>query len=771
MHNQRLRFLGTDRVLLVISCLFIAMCVTLVIYRQRPPDAVPADAPATEFASGRAMQHLKIIAQRPHPIGSAEHEQVCEYLVKTLTDLGLQPEIQETVAVRETQYGAMAGSVKNIVAQLKGTERGKAILLVAHYDSVANSYGASDDGSGVATILETLRALKAGPRLKNDVVVLLSDGEELGMLGARAFVNEHPLIKEVGLVLNFEARGSGGPVLMFETSERNGWLIRELNRVAPHPFASSFFYHVYKQLPNDTDLSIFKNAGLPGLNFAYLESAAHYHTLNDSLETIDERSIQHHGSYSLNLTRHLGNLNLSNLKTGQAVYFDVLGSFIIAYPSALVVPLCIGVMVLFVGVIVFGLWKKQLTVRGIGFGVGAFLLVAVAGAGAVAITWRALRALHSDYGPYSNGEIYFFGFVALALCIGSALYFWLGRYTSLNNLIVGALTWWAIVMVLASVFLPGTSYIFTWPLLFGVLALTFRMVNARPAISTLVFCLSLLPALVLMTATTYGLFQAVKLVQPALLILGPILLFGLLLPLLRFDQRTNGLVLTVVLLMAAVGLVGAGNIISPYNSKYPKASYIVYSLNADSGEASWGSDRRPDEWTSQFFDVGKKDGPLDQRRSSVQGSWTSKAPALDLPVDKLEVINDRITEGVRVLDLRITSAREPRMINMAVENATEVSAAAVQGKRIDLGDWSRTGKNDWELSYVDIPKGGINLSLTLSPHREVKIRVASYTDGLPQVPGFTIRPRPNYIIPSSFSDVTRVARTFVLAAGDERASR
>ena len=766
MNHQRR--LGTDRVWLLISCLFIAMCVTLVIYKQRPPAAVSDGAPATEFASGRALQHLKIIAQRPHPIGSAEHEQVCEYLVKTLTDLGLQPEVQETVVVRKTQSGAAAGSVKNIVAQLKGTERGRAILLVAHYDSVANSYGASDDGSGVATILETMRALTAGPALKNDVIVLLSDGEESGMLGARGFVNEHPLFKEIGLVLNFEARGSGGPVIMFETSERNGWLVRELNRVAPYPFASSFTYDVYKQLPNDTDLSIFKNAGLPGLNFAYLENVAHYHTLNDSLETIDERSIQHHGSYALNLTRHLGNLNLSNLKTSQAIYFDLLGAFIIAYPAAWVIPVCVAVMFLFLGVIVFGLRKKQLTVRGMAFGVIAFLLILVAGAGAVAITWRVLRAWHTDYGADSNAAIYFLGFVALALGIASALYLWLGRYTSLNNLIVGALSWWAIFMVVASIFLPGTSYIFTWPLLFGLVALTFRMMNAirqhepHPAISASVLCLSVLPALVLMTSTTYGLFQGVKLVQPALLMLGPILIFGLLLPLVRLDQPGNGWVLTIVLLLAAVGLVGAGNIISPYNSRYPKASYIVYSLNADSGEASWGSDRKPDEWTSQFFD---------QQRSSVRGSWSTKAPAVDLPGDKLEVMNDKVTEDVRVLDLRITSARGPRMISMAVDNASDISAAEVQGKRIELGDWSRSGKNEWELSYAGFPKDGLNLSLTLKSHRPVKIRVASYTDGLPQVPGFTIRPRPDYMIPSAFSDVTRVAKTFVLAAGEERASR
>ena len=100
-------------------------------------------------------------------------------------------------------------------------------MLVAHYDSVPGGPGVADDGAGVAAIIETVRALKEMKPLQNDVIILLTDGEENGMLGAKAFVEDHPWVKDVGLVLNFEARGNKGPSFMFETSDNNGWIVKE----------------------------------------------------------------------------------------------------------------------------------------------------------------------------------------------------------------------------------------------------------------------------------------------------------------------------------------------------------------------------------------------------------------------------------------------------------------------------------------------------------------------------------------------------------------
>src|SRR4029079_1979737 len=154
-----------------------------------------------------------------------------------------------------------AGSVDNVVGRLPGSASTRAVLLVAHYDSVPWTAAASDDGAGVAAILEALRALRTGPPLRNDLVVLFTDGEEAGLLGAKAFVEGHRWARGVGVALNFEARGTGGPSLMFETSAGNGRLVRELAAAAPRPTASSLFYDIYRLLPNDTDLSEFKEAG------------------------------------------------------------------------------------------------------------------------------------------------------------------------------------------------------------------------------------------------------------------------------------------------------------------------------------------------------------------------------------------------------------------------------------------------------------------------------------------------------------------------------
>ncbi|NJL27883.1 MAG: M20/M25/M40 family metallo-hydrolase [Thermoanaerobaculia bacterium] len=206
--------------------------------------------------------------------------------------------------------------VVNVLGRLVGRERGRALLLLTHYDSVPNSPGASDDGSGVAAVLETLRALRSGPQLRNDVIFLFTDGEEAGLLGARAFAEQHPWIDDVGAVVNFEARGTRGPSLMFETSDGNARLIGELRRAMGHPRATSYSYEIYKLLPNDTDFSVFRRRGLPGMNFAFIHGATAYHTAQDSFENLDPRSLQHHGEAALGLARGLGEADLRQLVTG-----------------------------------------------------------------------------------------------------------------------------------------------------------------------------------------------------------------------------------------------------------------------------------------------------------------------------------------------------------------------------------------------------------------------------------------------------------------------
>jgi Zn-dependent M28 family amino/carboxypeptidase len=174
----------------------------------------------TNFSIENALNHLKKISKEAHYTGSKEHKKVQGYIVTELQKMGLETEIQTQTALNKKWF--IATTAENIIAKIKGNGSRKALLLLAHYDSNPHSsLGASDAGSGVVTILEGLRAFIAKNEIqKNDIVVLISDAEEMGLLGAQAFVDAHSWTKDIGLILNFKAKGSGGPSYML--METNG---------------------------------------------------------------------------------------------------------------------------------------------------------------------------------------------------------------------------------------------------------------------------------------------------------------------------------------------------------------------------------------------------------------------------------------------------------------------------------------------------------------------------------------------------------------------
>jgi hypothetical protein len=328
----------------ILSFLLMALFAWIAILAIQPPSAAPADAPPDRFSAGRALRDLPEIARAPHPTGSAENARVRETIIARLQGLGLTPEVQTaTASFAKPSWGPSydAATVRNIVARISGTGGTKAVVLATHYDSVPSGPGAGDDGSGVVTLLETARALTAGPRMRNDVIVLLTDAEEPGLLGAAAFVDEHPWAVDAGVVVNFEARGTAGPSLMYRTTPHNGWLIRQLARSGAHANASSLFSEASRRLPTgDSDHSVFKKAGISGFDFAFIDNGARYHSKLDDVEHLDPRSVQQHGNSALALARHFGNLDLTRTTAPDAVYFSLFG-VIVAYPESWTVPLMV----------------------------------------------------------------------------------------------------------------------------------------------------------------------------------------------------------------------------------------------------------------------------------------------------------------------------------------------------------------------------------------------------------------------------------------------
>ncbi len=418
------------------------------------------------FATDAAMEHLKIIAQQPHPVGSPANRAVRKYVVDQLTKSGFEVDVQR--AEMESRWHGRSYTVHNVLARLRGEGDGTAVALVAHYDSVHTGPGAADDGAAVAALIEVGRLLHAEGPFHNDLILLLTDGEEAGLLGAFAFVDEHDWFNEVGLVLNFEARGTSGASIMFETSPGNGWLVREYARVAPHPITSSLSVEVYRRMPNFTDFTAFLRADLAGMNFAFISTPENYHTEYDDLEHLDTGSLRHHGVQAMALARHFLRMDLTTRRSSDdAVFFVVPGLGVIHYPLDWALPLCLLPVGVLATLITHGLRSRKLRTRRILIAAAGQLLTMAVASGASYMMWLALKAINQSF----NTNWMVAAFVSLAVAVTLALTGLMARRLEDCNLAVGACAWGAALAIFSSVWMPAASYLFVWPVLFSSLSL------------------------------------------------------------------------------------------------------------------------------------------------------------------------------------------------------------------------------------------------------------------------------------------------------------
>ncbi|HYU98653.1 MAG TPA: M20/M25/M40 family metallo-hydrolase [Pyrinomonadaceae bacterium] len=752
-----------DTVVAFLTVLCIALLAYVALHQSQPPTVAGADAPAADFSAARAMKHLVVIAQHPHPIGSSEHAKVRDYIMGELNALGLSPEIQKTSVVN-TNFGApfQAGHVENVVARLKGMESGKAIMMVSHYDSTATSFGASDNGTAVATLLETARALKSSTPLKHDLIFLFTDGEEAGLLGAKAFVDEHPWAKDVSLVLNFDARGNSGSAIMFETSNQDGALIRGFARSAPYPVTTSLSSEIYKRLPNDTDFTVFRRAGIAGLNFAYLNGLTHYHSRLDNLSNMDERSLQHQGSYALALAHQFGDGKEEIKKEGNAVYFNIFRTTFY-YSQRWVLPLVILVTVLFIAVAVLGLKKKQLTLKGTLLGVLAFFAAVVAACLVTMLVWFALQLL--PLGDTYHQYLYAGGFIALAVAVFSIVNLLFRGKTSAPNLWLGALVWWLLLTIATGVLLPGGSYLLAWPLLFSLIGLgVMFLTDASRTISTksfivLLFCT--IAGFLLLVPIVYFVYLALGMSGLLALMLLVTLLLGLLLPLQSLVTKSSKWVVPAVAALVFLGCIVTGSAVSKFDEGHPRQNSIFYGENADTREAVWATlDSKPDAYTSQFFSSGARTGSINDYVPVRINLLYSPAPFAELPAPKVELLSDsKDNSDVRSLKLRVTSPRGAPSIRVYLDSGVEVLKAEVAGKLVDQGG---APQRRWGINYQALPPEGIELMLQVRSPEPVKIRVMDQSFELPQLSA-SQKPRPTDTMPASllpYSDSTLISKIF-----------
>lgn len=778
--RPRHRFAAACAALVFLIALGAATLLTL-----RPPTPLTAQAPPGEFSAARAYAHAEVVAARTHPAGSAANDEVRSHLERELRALGLEVQTQETVGAEAGHLsGAAAGAtlaqVRNVVARLPGTDPTGRVFLVAHYDSVQVGPGGNDDAAGTAALLEVARALTAGPAPRNDIVFVLTDAEEACLCGAQAFAAEHPLAAEGGVVLNLEARGSTGPVIMFQTSERNAALVDVFGEAAAHPLGTSFAVEIYRLLPNDTDFTAFLDNGFAGLNSAYIDGAAIYHTPLDTPESLDRGSLQHHGANALGLAREFGRTDLTRLDAGgDATYFPVLGS-LVSYPGAATWPLAALALLAVAALGWLARRQGRTSWSRLAAGFGLTLVPLVAAPVAAQLLWAATVAIRPGYAtlldPY-RPVWYRLAVVALAATILLIWYALLRRRVGPAALAIGGLGWLAIIGLVLAAVTPGGAYLAVLPALAGALAglVALRLkpdgfggVLAVTA-ATAVTLLLLVPTIVLLFPALGMKQGGVAALFAVLLGLAALPVLDLLFPapggargLVALRDRRLGAVPALVAGLATVAFLTTGLAVDRFDADHPVPTHLLYALDTDDGGAHWLSrETDPQPWTARHVDG----SAWPQDRFPGLGGLTLQggpAQAADLPAPKLTTLADTTAGDVRTLRVRLEPQRTVRLTtlhvstgNAAVLRAT-VAGRPVEGTTEPVEGWG------FGVVFHAPPAEGVEIELVLRADGPVTLRAMDASDGLTGLPGFQPRPAGVGVVGSHSSEMVAVARTYRL---------
>ncbi|MEU8264317.1 M20/M25/M40 family metallo-hydrolase [Micromonospora sp. NPDC048999] len=738
-----------------------------------PPDAVGAGAPSGAFSAGRAMTHLERIARQPRPTGSGPAADVRDYLRSTLAGLGMDTEIQHTTAIHEKQPTHFhAGVVDNVLGRKRGTGGGGAIVLCAHFDSVAAGPGANDDGVAVAAILEAARVLTAGPPLQHDLVVLFTDGEEFGLLGAHAFAEQHPWAADAKVLLNFEARGSGGPVVMFESSAGDADLVAGLAATS-HPVASSVGTLVYRFLPNDTDFTVFDRAGIRGMNFAFIGDQVRYHDAADSLRSVDPDVVQHDGEYAVELTRHFDRHGAGTDRGAPTVYFTVPGLGLVHYPGWLNTVFTALALVGLCGAVIVGRSRGRLRLRRAAAALGLAVSGVVVSAAVVEGVWLLLERVDPDLtrfhaGDGYNGGLYLVGFGLLAVALSTTgLALGLRRW-GLDTVVTGVAVLWALLLAGCVAVAPVAAYLFAWPLLAAVAGLGWRLLRGHPddraGRQVLAFAPAAAVTVVLFTPVLYLFGLAVG---PALAVVGVPLLSAVLLvvfPVLRLDRplvrRWTPVVAAVMAVAVLVATVPTGD----FGPGRPKPGNVFYALDADTGQAIWGVlDADPDPWQEQLVEHYRA-GPMPTYFRMPLGFHVGQAPAAALAAPEATVLSNTVTDGIRTVRLRLKAGRPAPMVEIISLSPAKVRAATIDGRRV-----VNTAERDpygfrWSLHYIAPPADGVEVTIEVESSAPFPVRLLdrSYsTEEIPELRGAVRRP-PNTMPGNEDGDFVVVSRGMVI---------
>jgi hypothetical protein len=750
-----IRYYGTDILLRIdknpVIYIILLITVLFVVFTLRqltigPPEIDAEHAFNTERGFSRLVRILG--NEAPHPVDSLPNDGVRERLLTEIRSLGFSPILRDDFHCNNVWRTMRCARVQNIMFWV-GDQGPNAVMIASHYDSVPAGPGASDDGAGVAASLEIASVLKNKP-LKRPVLVLITDGEEVGLIGAAAFVDKDPMAKLVSAVVSMEARGVNGPVVMIQTSTPNSDDVSALKSDIKMSSTSSLVTDVYQRMPNGTDVTQFlKLDDIDANNFAIGGSPELYHTPRDNLAMLDKRSFFHMGATALNTVEALLEQS-GDEREQQWLYADVFGLFMVTFPLFIGLPLIVfGGLVAFAAFLLKGSGSQ---VRSLAYPFIALIM----GAGLALMATFLVDAMRTELHytaahPWAlraaqNSAALLGAVVALML---------LGRSISSSRLQMSSWLWLALLGGCVSFFFPGAAIYFFPALAAHTLACLLLFLGmGRSALLLSVLSALLFSVLIIPTLALIEIMLFVENMAPfsIFLVFCFVLFVPHALPTSGFQEKLTwkvpaaGLCILVCFLTLAI-------IIPAYSPEAPRSLSISHAVDSESGEAKFSvftHDPLPDAMRNVT--------PFS--RGSVAGferqAYVAKAPRFETQGVNIRVDRNEIVANERLLEVNISAPDSDIIMGRIKERGVSLNSLTLNG---NTQSQSNTQINQFQCHGRSCRS--LTLSFAVSSNEpSVTLQVNGFRYGLGDEGRALLLARPEDALPKNLGD-TRILSTTV----------
>jgi hypothetical protein len=728
-------------------------------YGYARPGVLGRDAPAAAFSAGRAGDVLARILgpQRPHPVSSAENAAVRARILAEFARLGIEARTHTAFACNPWWgFGIVScATVTDIVADVVPGE-GRAVVLLAHYDSVPAGPGASDDGSGTAIVLETARALMAqGGKGRHPVLAVITDGEEAGLLGAQAFLEDKALRSRAGAIVNVEARGTRGRSLLFQTSPGDSKLIDLYRNSVPFYATSSLYAEIYRLMPNDTDLTLFIRRGFPSFNFAFSENVADYHTPLDRRENLSPLTLQQQGENMLGVARALRRVSFGGLKGRDDIYLDLFGAVLPRTAASWALPLSIMSLLVLLGAAVRARvpggnrrdWIAALMIPPV------FLIASGLAGWALHLLAQAISGQPDpSYAyPIALREGLAFGVLAMALLAA--------RMAEARRAALAVWLWFAASSVAAAALVPGFSPYFLFPALFAALAGLVTMIWPAAMRGRLGDC-AFLPAALLALSIWMGLAAAgeglMGLKLHALFTIPAAFAAMTLLPFADVRAMARGTwrdIYVAAIAGALIATVIAG--LQPaYSRTQAQRLSIRYVEKAGAKDAAWALDSgaplpAPLRAAANFASQPERILPR-----PFPEFYTAPAGAPRFALPRARIVSDTADGAGRHVTVALQGSAEASSMALLVPPSAKLRSIDIRGARLAV---PREAAGDLMLACESRDCAGATYSLTFASRDAVALDVLEQRYGLPAFANRLAGARPRTAVPSQSGDLVLLA--------------